>query len=282
MPPDSVATLRWLGTTDFELAYRDQVILLDTYYNRGPRFRPIGFTVDQVKRADAILIGHGHWDHMADVAPVAKQTGAKVFGAPVTIEAALKLGVPAPQTEVVRGGEVLKFKGLTVETILAQHSTLSLEVLKSFGASIALVAGALTPEEKAAEEAIRARGTSDPRVIKEGTIAYLFTFDGGFRLIYRNSAGPITDAERAVMQRIGSKTDVAIVAYIGHSSWPKSRLTSRCPSSSSTTRGSTCPGTTTRFRACPSIWEPSRCSWRSGTRCPGRAATRSCTASRCA
>jgi hypothetical protein len=52
-------------------------------------------------------------------------------------------------------------------------------------------------------------------VITEGTIACLFTFDNGFRLIFRNSAGPITDAERAVVQRIGGKTDVAIVAYMG-------------------------------------------------------------------
>jgi glyoxylase-like metal-dependent hydrolase (beta-lactamase superfamily II) len=93
MPPESVATLRWFGTTNFELAYRGQVILLDTFYDRGPRYRPIGFTVNQVKRADAILIGHGHFDHISDVAPVAKQTGAKVLGAPVSIEQAVKLGV---------------------------------------------------------------------------------------------------------------------------------------------------------------------------------------------
>lgn len=42
MPSGSIATLRWLGTTNFELAYRGQVILLDTYYDRGPRYRPIG------------------------------------------------------------------------------------------------------------------------------------------------------------------------------------------------------------------------------------------------
>lgn len=215
MPPVPIATLRWLGTTNFELAYRDQIILLDTFYDRGPRYRPLGFTVDQVKRADAILIGHGHSDHMSDIAPVSKQTGAKVIGAPITIETALKLGVPESQTTVVRGGEILKFKGFTVKAVLAQHSTLSPEVLKSFGDSITKAAGAPTPEETAAEEAIDARGSDDPRVIKEGTIAYLFTFDGGFRLIYRNSAGPITDPERALMQRVGGKTDVAIVAYIG-------------------------------------------------------------------
>lgn len=214
IPAAPTLALRWLGTANYELAYGGQVILLDTYYDRGPRYRPIGFTVDQVKRADAILIGHAHWDHIADVAPVARQTHAPVIGAPVTIETAVKLGVPAEQTRVVKGGEVLPFKGFTVEAVLAQHSTLAPEVLKAFRAAID-VAAPPTEEQAKADEVILARGTTDPRVIKEGTIAYLFTFENGFRLIWRNSAGPVTDAERAVMQRIGGRTDVAIVPYIG-------------------------------------------------------------------
>ncbi|TMA70983.1 MAG: hypothetical protein E6J67_23755 [Deltaproteobacteria bacterium] len=62
---------------------------------------------------------------------------------------------------------------------------------------------------------MRARGTFDPRVITIGTIAYLLTFDSGFRLIWLDSAGPITQAEIDLMKRIG-RTDVAIVAYVGH------------------------------------------------------------------
>ena len=48
MPPASVLTVRWFGTTNFEFDYGDQVILLDTFYDRGPRARPIGFTVGPV------------------------------------------------------------------------------------------------------------------------------------------------------------------------------------------------------------------------------------------
>ena len=215
IPAAPLLALRWLGTANYELAYGDQVLLLDTFYDRGPRFRPIGFSVDQVKRADAILIGHGHWDHISDVAPVARQTHAPVIGAPVTIEAAVKLGVPPEQTRVVKGGEVMQFKGFTVEAILAQHSTLAPEVVGAFRSAIDTAAGKPTDEQAREEQAVLARGTNDPRVIKEGTIAFLFTFDNGFRLIWRNSAGPITDSERAVLQRIGGKTDVAIVAYMG-------------------------------------------------------------------
>ncbi|HEX7125941.1 MAG TPA: hypothetical protein VF406_09195 [Thermodesulfobacteriota bacterium] len=49
----STLTLRWLGCTDFEIACRGQVILLDACYDRGPRNRPIGFTPADVRRADA-------------------------------------------------------------------------------------------------------------------------------------------------------------------------------------------------------------------------------------
>src|SRR5215470_20445424 len=215
MPPEGILAIRWLGTTNFELAYGGQVVLLDAYYDRGPRNRPIGFGPKDVKRASAIFVGHAHFDHMSDAASVGTQTGAQVIGAPTVTETAVSLGLPEKQATTVRGGEVLKYKGFTVEAILARHSTLAPEVLDAFRKAIAAAAGAPTSEEAAAEAAILKRGTFDPKVITEGTIAYLFTFDSGFRLIYRNSAGPITDAERNVLDRIGGKTDVAIVAYMG-------------------------------------------------------------------
>src|SRR5262247_3373629 len=210
LPPDGILAIRWLGTTNFELAYGGQVYLLDAYYDRGPRNRPIGFGPKDVKRASAIFVGHAHFDHMSDAASVGTQTGAQVIGAPTVTETAISLGLPAKQATTVRGGEVLKYKGFTVEAILARHSTLAPEVLDAFRKAIAAAAGAPTADEAA----ILKRGTFDPKVITEGTIAYLFTFDNGFKLVFRNSAGPITDAERAVVKRIG-RADVAIVGYIG-------------------------------------------------------------------
>jgi L-ascorbate metabolism protein UlaG (beta-lactamase superfamily) len=217
VPTDATRlTIRWLGCTNYELAYRDQVVLFDTYYERGPRNRPLGFTVNQVHRADAIFIGHGHFDHMSDAVQVSAQTGAPVIGAPVTMEKALASGLPASKAVTVtgRGGELLRFNGFTVEPILAHHSILSGAVLAAFGQAIGTVIGPPTAEQAAAEAVIRAKGTSSPLVITEGTIAYLFTFDTGFKLIYRNSAGPITAYERDALARVG-RTDVAIVAYIG-------------------------------------------------------------------
>jgi hypothetical protein len=55
------------------------------------------------------------------------------------------------------------------------------------------------------------RGSNDPRVATEGTIAFLITLDNGFRIMFRDSGGVITDYENAAMQRIGC-VDVALIA----------------------------------------------------------------------
>jgi L-ascorbate metabolism protein UlaG (beta-lactamase superfamily) len=207
--------LRWLSTSNYELIYRGQVFLLDAYFERGPRNRPTGVVPSEVTKTDAIFIGHAHFDHISDVGPIAQRTKAKVIGAPISIETALKLGVPAGQGTVVAGGETLHFPGVAVDAALAQHSTLSRDVLDALGRVFDLDAGPATPAEAEAEKAVMAKGTFAPEVITKGTIAYAFTFDSGFKLVWIDSAGPITDGDRALAQKLGP-VDIAIVAYQGH------------------------------------------------------------------
>jgi L-ascorbate metabolism protein UlaG (beta-lactamase superfamily) len=214
--PREPATLaiRWTGFTNFELAYDGQVILLDTYFDRGSTFPPLGFSAADVKRADLILIGHAHVDHMSDAAAVAARTGAPIVAAPVTTEKLLTQGVPQSQIKMVtgRGGEALRFKDFTVEPILARHGEPPPNITKAFGEALRSTTTPPTAEQRAELARIRQRGVSgDPRVVTEGTIAYLFTFDNGFRLMYRNSGGPVTEYEKAVMARVG-RVDVALVA----------------------------------------------------------------------
>lgn len=208
-------SLRWLSTSNFEMTFGGKVYLLDAYFDQGPRNRPTGIVPDQVKNADAIFLGHAHFDHMSDAAPVAQRTKAKVFGAPITIETAVKLGMPTEQGNIVAGGESVKFDGFTVDTALAQHSTLSRDVLETLGHLYDLDAGPATPEQAAAEKAIMAKGTFAPDVITKGTIAYAFTFDSGFKVLWIDSAGPVTDGDRALAEKLGG-VDIAIIAYQGH------------------------------------------------------------------
>jgi L-ascorbate metabolism protein UlaG (beta-lactamase superfamily) len=205
--------IRWTGYANFELAFNGQIILLDTYFDRGSYFPPLGFAAADVKRADLILIGHGHVDHMSDAASIGARTGALVVGAPVTTEKLLTQPIDAKQVRTVtgRGGEELRFRGFKVESILGRHGEPPENVVKAFQQALREVTKPPTPEQQAELAAIRQRATSDPRVITEGTIAFLITLDNGFRILFRDSGGRVTDYERAAMERVG-RVDVALVA----------------------------------------------------------------------
>src|SRR6201994_3914209 len=109
--------VRWLGYSNFELVYGGHILLLDAYYDRGSLYPSLGFKAADIKRADAILIGHGHFDHMSDAASVGARTGATVVGAPVTVEKVATQPIDPKQVKAVtgRGGETLTFAGFTVE-----------------------------------------------------------------------------------------------------------------------------------------------------------------------
>ena len=206
--------LRWTGFSNFEMVYNGQIVLLDAYFDRGSYFPPLGFKAADIKRADLILIGHGHVDHMSDAASVGARTGAMVVGAPVTTEKLLTQSINPAQVRTVtgRGGELLQFRGFTVEPILGRHGEPPANVVKSFQQALRASTTPPTPEQAAELATIRQRGISgDPRVVTEGTIAYLITLDNGFRIYVRDSGGTVTDYEKSVMQRVG-RVDVALVA----------------------------------------------------------------------
>ncbi len=222
------AVLRWLGTANYEIAYKGKVYLFDTYYDRPGRTRPIGFTVDQVKRADVIFIGHAHSDHISDIAAVAKQTGALVVGSKISIDTAIKLGVPASQTKVAADGDSLTFGPVKVLAALARHSTIQDGLIAAHRQMYDIdELGPLTPEQQAHAREIGAKGSSDPHLIDQGTIAYAMVLPSGFSIVVFDTAGPMTDGDRALARKIG-RADVLTVPYQPHpvaehqvqDSWP--------------------------------------------------------------
>jgi L-ascorbate metabolism protein UlaG (beta-lactamase superfamily) len=205
--------VRWIGYSNFELVYGGHILLLDAYYDRGNLYPPLGLKAADIKRADAILIGHGHFDHMSDAASVGARVGAIVVGAPVTVEKLATQPIDSQQVKTItgRGGEILKFGPFTVEPILGRHGEPPAAIVGPIDAALKQVRKPPTAEESAEQNAIRQRGTSDRRVITEGTIAYLITLDDGFRIMYRDSGGEITGYEKAAMQRVG-RVDLGLLA----------------------------------------------------------------------
>jgi L-ascorbate metabolism protein UlaG (beta-lactamase superfamily) len=207
--------IRWLGNANFEFAYKGKVYLFDTYFDRTPRAHDIGFKAADVSKADAIFISHAHFDHISDVGPVARQTGAPVVGAPLTAEVAERLGVPSKQIVVAKGGETMKFGDATMEIALAQHSTIQPGLTEIYDSLYKNDSPPFTEEEQNQLKEVRSRGTFDPKVITEGTLAYGIVFPSGFKAVLIGSAGPITPGVRALAEKLGP-VDVAIVAYQVH------------------------------------------------------------------
>jgi L-ascorbate metabolism protein UlaG (beta-lactamase superfamily) len=216
--PD-VVVIRWLGTTNYEVAYRGNVFLLDAYYDRVPNNHAIGMAPKDVTKATAVFIGHAHFDHISDAAAIAKQTGAAVVGAASARDVLTASDVPPRQVTVVKGGETLDYPGVTVQAVLGHHNVIASAVPPGHleKQQAALQAASLVPPLTAAQEqqaaAIRARGSRDPALPREGVIGYLFTFANDFRLMFVDSPGPVTAAQQQVMQKIPS-VDVALLPYV--------------------------------------------------------------------
>ena len=224
-PKDPVVVLRWLGNANYELAYRDNVILLDAHYDRSALNHPIGVAAKDFKKANAILIGHAHSDQISDAASVAKQTGAMVIGASLSADVVRKQGVPEAQIKTVKGmGEEFKFTGFTVRAILGHHDVLPQDYMDKISAASAAVAlipvngkeqpPEMTAAQKQEADAIAARGSTDPKIIEEGTIGCLFNFDNGFRLMWVDSAGPLTDEQHRLAEQFPT-IDVGLFPLYG-------------------------------------------------------------------
>jgi L-ascorbate metabolism protein UlaG (beta-lactamase superfamily) len=67
--------LTWYGHASFRLDVDDHILLVDPYFTDNPS---ASLSADQAE-ADFILISHGHGDHTADAAKIAKRTGAMII-----------------------------------------------------------------------------------------------------------------------------------------------------------------------------------------------------------
>ncbi len=87
LPPG--LTLEWIGTAGFRLEYQGVVVWIDPYVTRLPlgdlvrrRVVPASSSaVDRwIDRADAVLVGHTHFDHALDVPAISHKFGCPVYG----------------------------------------------------------------------------------------------------------------------------------------------------------------------------------------------------------
>ena len=220
------ATLDWAGCATFRLTIEDLIVFLDAYLDRPAAAAPTGFSADDVDRADWILVGHSHADHLWGAERIAARTGATIVGSYETVRVMSALGVPESQLACVSGGERIRLGGgITVRVFPGLHSCVWAESPRDAGTAClgdlgvdwhrqrsrmdAAVAGLVglagvnpgVRDYVAGHDALASRGDG-------GALAYLIETPGG-SLFYADTAGYWTP----VLDRL--RPDVAILGAMG-------------------------------------------------------------------
>ena len=116
-------SLDWLGVSTYRLVVDDLVIFLDAYIDRNPLATPVGIRVADVQRADYVLVGHSHFDHLWGAERIALQTGATIIGSHESVRLMEIEGVPNHQLVAVAGGERVRLSdSVSVRVFPSQHS----------------------------------------------------------------------------------------------------------------------------------------------------------------
>ena len=110
--------ITWLGHSSFRVRTPGgKEILFDPWYTGNPAF-PEGA---RPRKADLILLSHGHSDHIADAAAMAKATGATVVG---IWEIYSYLGTKGVKNlEPMNKGGTITVQGLRITMTDARHSS---------------------------------------------------------------------------------------------------------------------------------------------------------------
>lgn len=125
--------VRWLGTAGFELTSPGGTLLIDPYLTRvgllrflsRRRITPDVAKIDRaIGHADAVLIGHSHFDHVMDTPHIARRTGAHVYGSESCKNLMLASGLPETQVTALDAARRTTFEvgSFKVTAVPSEHS----------------------------------------------------------------------------------------------------------------------------------------------------------------
>ncbi len=127
----------YLGVNGYQFETGGHALLVDPYFSRiglcavafNQRVEPDDFRLQQGlahvrPRVDAVLVTHAHIDHLLDVPPIMRRTGAQLVAGPTAVSLARSLGISAARCRPVNNGDVRRIGPWTIRAYAAEHDRL--------------------------------------------------------------------------------------------------------------------------------------------------------------
>jgi len=125
----------WLGTAGLFVSDGQTSFFIDPYMSRvsvfsvfsGKRLIPNDKAVEEclailkVQSAQAVFVGHSHFDHLMDAPVFAKKTGAMIIGSESTAKAARGTSVSEDKVRVIKNGDTVNIGAFSVRFIEGAH-----------------------------------------------------------------------------------------------------------------------------------------------------------------
>jgi L-ascorbate metabolism protein UlaG (beta-lactamase superfamily) len=202
--PHGALTLQWFGTAAFRLTFKDTVLLIDPYVTRAGLFRIMFLRLfvnealcrELFPRADHIIVGHSHCDHVLDVPHIARETGAVVHGSTSTAAVCRGADLPDPQIHEADTWRPYEIGDFRVTFVPSKHSKVVLNRVPYPGH----ITGAPRPPLKT-------------RDYKHGDTYMLLVEAGGMRILHLGSA----DFHDEELERVGP-VDIFLMGLAGRGS----------------------------------------------------------------
>lgn len=131
----SLLHVEWLGTAGHVVSTATTTLLIDPYVTRARlsrlarRIVPDDAAIERwiVKKVDAVVCGHSHFDHLLDAPRIALLRGAKLVGSRTTCSFARAAGVPDAQlVQVPPEGARLRIGDIDVRFVSSLHARIAL------------------------------------------------------------------------------------------------------------------------------------------------------------
>jgi len=203
LPPASARAmeLTYLGTAGFVLSAPERTVVLDPFVSR----RPLGHLLankplpsdpalvrSMIPKADDVLIGHAHFDHILDAPELCRQTGARLIGSRAACMVGRAAGLPEAQLVETAGREDIGSGAWTLRGLPSVHG-------KALFGKIPL------PGDIAAPPPWPAR----MRDLRHGQVLNWLVDTGGLRVLHVDSADFIRD------ELHGCQADLVCLCAIG-------------------------------------------------------------------